>query len=234
MAAYGLKETECLLVCTACGTQFPTSDREALKTCFICDDPRQYTPASGQSFTTLADIRSSHKNTFQPFPDCSEFISITTTPKFGIGQRAILVKTSAGNILWDCLTLLDDETIATIQEMGGLHGIVISHPHYYSAHLEWAAAFACPVYLSAEDKKWLSRTSEKQVFLDQIETTIQIGGADTEIKAIKLGGHFPGSRMARPCSQNFEPPPPLIPHTLRSKLSEGIPVEKQTNANSAM
>jgi hypothetical protein len=196
MASYDPSQTESLLVCVACGTQFPTSDRNTLKTCFICDDPRQYIPPPQQSFTTLADIRSKHKNTFTAFPNNPSFISITTTPKLAIGQRAILVKTPAGNIIWDCLTLLDEETIAEIKNKhGGLHGIVISHPHYYSTHVEWADAFDCPVYLAVEDKQWVARTSGRQVFLDaeKIETDIKIGDVETGIKVIKLGGHFAGS-----------------------------------------
>lgn len=122
------KTTDDLLICTACGTQFPTADRASLTTCFICDDPRQYTPGAGQSFTTLAAVRAAHSNEFDPVPD-SLLVSIATTPKLAIGQRAILVRTPAGNILWDCLTLLDDATVAEIKRLGGLHGIVISHPH---------------------------------------------------------------------------------------------------------
>jgi len=67
----------------------------------------------------------------------------------------------------------------------------------YSTHVEWAEAFDCPVYLAAEDKQWVARKSEKQVFLDEskTESAIEIWGVDTGIKAIKLGGHFPGSCM---------------------------------------
>jgi hypothetical protein len=193
MASYNLKDTQDNLVCTACGTQFPTTDRASLNTCFVCDDPRQYTPGSGQSFTTLADIRIAHKNEFQPIADEPRLISITPSPKLGIGQRAILVRTPAGNILWDCVTLIDEATIAEINKLGGLHGIVISHPHYYTTHVEWAKAFNCSVYLAVEDKKWTTMSDEHQVFLSQTETTIKIGDVDTGATAIKLGGHFPGS-----------------------------------------
>ncbi|KAK3336688.1 hypothetical protein B0T19DRAFT_471726 [Cercophora scortea] len=172
---------ETLLICTACGTQFPNTDRNALKTCFICDDPRQYVPPSGQSFTTLAALQTSHKNDFHtthssPDNKAPALISITTSPKFAIGQRAILIPTPAGNILWDCLTLLDDATIARIRELGGLEGIVISHPHYCSTHVAWAAVFDCPVYLAAEDKAWLAQLSERQVFLDAVETMVLLSG----------------------------------------------------------
>ncbi|KAH6657161.1 beta-lactamase-like protein [Truncatella angustata] len=187
-------KTEDYLVCSTCGTQFPTIDRSSLKTCFICDDPRQYTPPSGQSFTTLAALRGKHKNVFHPLPSAPEtFTSIVSEPKLAIGQRAILVRTPRGNILWDCVTLLDLATISKIRELGGLRAIVISHPHYYSTHVEWAQAFGCPVYLAAEDRRWVARESEHQVFLSEREFDVPIDGEPSGVKALKLGGHFPGS-----------------------------------------
>lgn len=200
------------LVCNACGTQHATANRTALTTCFICDDPRQYTPPSGQSFTTLSTLRDAggHHNEFHPYPpspsssSASTFIesaghqplftSIRTAPQFAIGQRAMLIATPAGNVLWDCVAYLDEATVGKVQDMGGIKAMVISHPHFYSTHLEWAERFGCPVYLAAEDKGWLARRSEaRQVFLVETETRIVVDGVDTGVRVIKLGGHFPGS-----------------------------------------
>lgn len=187
------------LICTACGTQYPTSDRQQQSRCFICDDPRQFTPPSGQSFTTLGSIKSSlagYKNIFHRYEKDDRLTFIYTTPKFAIGQRCILVRTPAGNILWDCITLLDDATVDEINKLGGLKAIVISHPHYYSTHLQWARTFGCPVYLAAEDKKWLAQTDpERQVFLEPgtTEKRVSISGQDSGAIILKLGGHFPGS-----------------------------------------
>ncbi|KAI1378886.1 beta-lactamase-like protein [Hypoxylon crocopeplum] len=191
--AYDLKRTGPWLVCTACGTQFPTADRQELKTCFICDDPRQFTPPTGQAFTTLDEICSSSKNTWTPVCGDNRFASIVTEPKVGIGQRAILIKTPQGNVLWDCITLIDEETIDKIKGIGGLKAIVISHPHYYTTHVEWARAFNCPVYLAAEDKQWTTQSSPHQVFVNETELDLQIEGVSSGIKVLKLGGHFPGS-----------------------------------------
>ena len=186
---YDSSTTSHLLICSTCGTQFPTTDRSSLKTCFICDDPRQYVPPSGQSFTTLSDLYKTHTNAFTPFADDERFVSIHTEPKFAIGQRAILVKTDKGNVLWDCVTLLDEETIGRVEALGGLKAIVISHPHYYSTHVQWARAFGCPVYIAAEDEQWTTMDSSHQKLITSVETNIE----DTGVKAIKLGGHFPGS-----------------------------------------
>ncbi|PNY29216.1 Uncharacterized protein YmaE [Tolypocladium capitatum] len=177
------------LICKACGTQFPTSDRSALGTCHICDDPRQYVPPSGQAFTTLAELQQTHRNEFTTYAPDPRLTLIATTPKFAIGERAFLIRTPGGNVLWDCITLLDEETMARIDELGGLKAIVISHPHFYTTHVQWARAFKCPVYIAAEDKPWTTMDSKHQVLVTETET--DIGG--TGALAIKLGGHFPGS-----------------------------------------
>ena len=44
---------------------------------------------------------------------------IGTTPKFGIGQRALLVQSPGGNVLWDCISLLDDATVEAVQPSAG-------------------------------------------------------------------------------------------------------------------
>lgn len=179
------------LVCLTCGTQFPTSDRTAVKTCHICDDPRQFVPPSGQAFTTLGELIKAHKNEFVPHAEDPTITFISTTPKLCIGQRAALIQTPRGNILWDCIALLDEETIGRIEAVGGLEAIVISHPHFYSTHVQWARAFKCPVYLASEDKEWATMDSSHQVLITETETEIE----GTGIKAIKLGGHFPGSMV---------------------------------------
>ncbi|KUI70630.1 Uncharacterized protein YmaE [Cytospora mali] len=197
-------ESKGWLICTACGTQFPTADRKNRTTCFICDDPRQFAPPSGQSFTTLGNMLTSlagYKNIFHRYEKDDRLTFIYTTPKFAIGQRCVLVRTPAGNILWDCVTLLDEATIEEIKKLGGLKAIVISHPHYYSTHLLWAKTFDCKVYLSVEDKQWLAQADDsRQIFFERATREREITIADKEgqeahsgAMALKLGGHFPGS-----------------------------------------
>jgi hypothetical protein len=190
-------QTDNLLICTACGTQFDVDDRTILTRCRICDDPRQFVPPSGQAFTTLSALRAAgHKNKWQNLDGDDRFWSIWTEPKVAIGQRAVLIKTPQGNVLWDCITYLDGETVDWINRLGGLAAIVISHPHYYSTHLEWAETFDCPVYLSWEDKEWLNRLDrlgKARTFIEGMEEEIEVGGEKTGVIALKPGGHFPGS-----------------------------------------
>src|SRR5579859_1322611 len=151
-----------LQTCKTCGVQHSSPSIDALKNeCPICLDPRQYVPATGQAWLTLADLRSSnnHKNIFHPMDadqtSYAHLIAIRTEPQVAIGQSAYLVRTPDGNVLWDCITYLDDETIEAIKGLGGLKAIVISHPHFYSTNVEynplqncgdgrWAKAFNCP------------------------------------------------------------------------------------------
>ena len=112
-------------------------------------------------------------------------------PQFGIGQRVFLIQTPAGNVLWDLLVHLDDETIMKIKAMGGLHAIVISHPHYYSNYVQWAHVFQCPVYFSPEDAQWVDRQDVKDVERRWIQN--QHEAILPGITAIKCGGHFDGS-----------------------------------------
>lgn len=179
------------LVCSTCGTQFPTPDRSAVTSCHICSDPRQFVPPTGQSFTTLADVSREHRNEFTPYAGDPRLVFIETTPKFAIGQRAMLIQSARGNVLWDCIALLDGDTVGRIVAMGGLRAIVTSHPHFYSTHVQWARAFGCPVYIADEDQGWATLTSTHTKFLTDTET--EILGSNSGVKAIKLGGHFPGS-----------------------------------------
>ena len=46
-------------------------------------------------------------------------IGIGTQPTFAIGQRALLLCTPHGNILWDCISLIDEATVTLIKGLGG-------------------------------------------------------------------------------------------------------------------
>lgn len=117
-----------------------------------------------QWFTTLRELRDSNKytNVFTEDKYHTGVVAVRTEPQVAIGQRAFLLRSpdGAGNILWDCITYIDDETVRQINELGGIKAIVVSHPHYFSTTLHWAEAFRCPVYISAEDGDWLARSGE--------------------------------------------------------------------------
>jgi hypothetical protein len=116
----------------------------------VCQDERQFTPPGGQSWTTLDQLAVRHLNAFRQHEP--GLIGIGTQPSFAIGQRALLVCTPHGNVLWDCISLIDGATVTLVNGLGGLSAIAISHPHFYTTLVEWSSAFGnVPVHLHADD-----------------------------------------------------------------------------------
>ncbi len=173
-------------ICTACGTQYPPG--ETPPACPICEDPRQYLNPAGQSWITPEVLGHGHANAFRLL--APGLFSIATTPGFAIGQRALLVCRPAGNLLWDCLSLLDPATEALVGALGGLAGIAISHPHYYTAMADWAAAFRCPIHLHQADRQWVMRPDAAIRFWEGSSFPLAPG-----LTLIRCGGHFAGGTV---------------------------------------
>ncbi len=173
------------IICKTCGTQY----NETVPPpggCPICNDDRQYVPDSGQAWTNLDYLQRNHSNIITPLGE--GLYQLQSAPSFGIGQRAFLVVAPGGNILWDCIALINEPTIEFIRSKGGLKAIAFSHPHYYTTMNEWAAVFDCPVYIHANDEPWVYNKGPK-INLWRGEEKI----LNDEIRIINVGGHFPGS-----------------------------------------
>jgi len=174
-------------LCTTCGTQFPESDA-APEACPICQDERQYVPPEGQRWTTLEELRASHRVEIRE--EEPGLNGIGAEPSFAIGQRALLVQATGGNVLWDCISLLDDEIAGRVEELGGIAAISISHPHYYSSMVEWAEAFDAPIYLHAADREWVMRPSDRVVFWEEERRELGPG-----LTLVRCGGHYEGGTV---------------------------------------
>jgi hypothetical protein len=181
-------EAEKDYICVTCATQFkPTAGPPAH--CPICEDERQYVGWAGQQWTTLKEMRGKYRNDIKE--EERDVYSIHTEPRFGIGQRALLVRTPAGNVLWDCVSLIDDASIEHVKKLGGIACIAVSHPHYYSSMVEWSRAFGkAPIYLHQSDAQWVMRP----------EPAIVHWGGDKrallgDMTLINTGGHFAGFQV---------------------------------------
>jgi hypothetical protein len=175
-------------ICVTCGTQFPPGEYPPPR-CPVCEDERQYLPAGGQQWTDLDELRRSHHNVMRPLEPGLH--GIGTEPSFAIGQRALLVQAPGGNVLWDCVSLIDDATVQAVTALGGVAAIAISHPHYYSSMVEWSRAFGdVPVYLHAADRRWVMRPDPVIRFWE--EETLRLGDGLT---LIRCGGHFAGGTV---------------------------------------
>jgi len=173
-------------ICVTCGVQFSPS-AEAPQSCPICEDERQYVGWGGQRWTTLEELREKHHNQMR---DDMGLVGIGTEPSFAIGQRALVVRSPEGNLLWDCITVIDDATISALRDLGGIRAIAISHPHYYSSLVEWSRAFDAPVFLHASDARWVMRT----------DLCIESWTGETKtlwdgMTLIRAGGHFKGGTV---------------------------------------
>lgn len=174
-------------ICLTCGTQFAQTAHEP-EQCPICEDERQYVGHNGQQWTTLPKLQQSYHNCIDQQEN--NLYGIGTEPKFAIGQRALLIQSKQGNILWDCISLIDDTTIEAVNSLGGISAIAISHPHYYAAAIEWAKAFDVQVYLHQADQQWVMRPDPAIEFWTGDTLTLQ-----PNITLIKAGGHFAGGTV---------------------------------------
>jgi hypothetical protein len=172
-------------ICQTCGVQFAASAQPPAA-CPICEDARQWVPVDGQRWTTMDELAATRGNAVRRD---GELTGIGTEPRFAIGQRALVVPSATGNVLWECVTLLDDATAAAVEALGGLAAIAISHPHYHSAMVEWAHRFGCPVLIHAADAEWIMRPDDAIELWDG--DTRELGG----LTLLRLGGHFPGGTV---------------------------------------
>ena len=175
-------------ICRTCGAQYAPSPVPPAS-CLVCDDERQYVGYDGQCWTTLAELAAEgHVNVVEPVEE--ELHSIKTRPDFAIGQRALLVQTPDGNVLWDCLSFIDQTTVARVAELGGIDRIAVSHPHFYSSMVEWSHAFGgAPIFLPAADRQWVMRPDPAITYWDDRFELLP------GLTLIRCGGHFDGSAV---------------------------------------
>lgn len=174
-----------LPICATCGVQYaaPRAD------CPICTDERQYVGWDGQRWTTLAELRGEgyRGRVAEEGPGVT---GVGAAPPTAIGQRALLVASPGGNVLWDMITYIDDDLVDQVARLGGVSAIAISHPHYYGSMIEWAHAFDAPVYIHEGDRQWVARPDSSVIFW--AGDTRQIGDGLT---LVNLGVHFDGGQV---------------------------------------
>lgn len=175
-------------ICVMCGNQYQASEAPPAR-CPICEDERQYVNPAGQTWTTLEAMQQDHHNSVGVLePGLTE---ISTKPKFAIGQRALLVQAPGGNVLWDCVSLIDEATIAAVEALGGVSALAMSHPHMFGSMVEWSHAFGhAPIYLHADYESWVQRPDPVIKFWEG-----QSHALDAGVTLHCFGGHFSGSTV---------------------------------------
>ena len=173
-------------VCMACGNHSPYP-RPGV--CVVCADERQWVPPGGQRWTTLGELAAAgHASDVREVEP--GLTGIGADPPVAIGQRSLLVATSAGNVLWDPSGFIDDAAMAAVRAAGGLSFVTASHPHFYGAIAEWAGAFGAEILVPADDAGWLRPGPAASV-----RTWSGVLEVLPSVTLIQCGGHFPGSAV---------------------------------------
>ena len=174
-------------ICATCGNHYPDTDSPPAS-CVICSDERQWVPQGGQRWATLAELAAAgHRSDIREVEP--GLLGVGVDPPVGIGQRALVVTTPEGNLLWDPPGFLDEEAIGEVRQAGGLRAVSASHPHFYGAMAEWAHAFGADILVPEADASWVTRPAPA------IRTWSGTLAVLPGVTLIQCGGHFPGSAV---------------------------------------
>ncbi|MBD5785605.1 hydrolase [Cellulosimicrobium terreum] len=178
-------QTSTWWICRTCAVEH--ADRPEV--CAICADERQWVPATGQAWTTLDELAADGEQITltELEPD---LVGLTSAPRVGIGQQSKVVRTPAGNLLWDPLGFVDDAAAAAVLALGPVVAIAASHPHMYGVQVEWSRRLGgVPVLVAEADAGWVARS----------DAAIETWSGEREVlPGVVLsqpGGHFPGSAV---------------------------------------
>jgi hypothetical protein len=163
-------------LCVTCGAAFAPS-AEPPSECPICLDERQYVGPQGQRWTTPAELRETHRTRVEEVEP--GLTGVGVEPAFAIGQRALRVE----SLLWECVPLVDDS-------VEGIETIASSHPHLYSAMVDWADRFDARILLHEADREWAMRPSPRIEYWSGERHRVS-----DALELVRVGGHFAGSTV---------------------------------------
>jgi hypothetical protein len=173
-------------ICATCAVQYPDTVAPPDR-CPICEDERQYIGWDGQRWTTRDELLAEHRSVVRE--EEPGLVGVGVEPAVAIGQRALLVRTAGGNVLWDCVPVVDDAAAEEIDRLGGIAAIAMSHPHFYAANVDLADAFDARILIPAADRQWVQRPSPRiEYFDDDVEPV-------PGITVARIGGHFDGAAV---------------------------------------
>lgn len=174
-------------ICATCAVESADSATPP-EECEICSDERQWVPATGQAWTTVAELEASGTTTswFEVEPG---LYGITSDPKVGIGQQTMVVDTGDGVVVFDPLGYVDAAAVDHICDLGVVRAVAASHPHMYGCQTDWAEALDAPVVINSHDAEWCRRR-DRVTFFDE---SYELGG---DLTLHRVGGHFRGQTVA--------------------------------------
>jgi len=174
-------------ICATCGVEHEPGPQPPER-CAICEDERQWVPAGGQRWTTARELASGHRQVVRE--EEPGLLGVGIEPAFGIGQRGLLVLHEEGNVLFDCLALVDDAGAEAVAQVGGVSAICFSHPHFFGAAVSWSERFGgATIWVPEADRAWFPRRSPAlRTWRDRLQLA-------SGLELVQVGGHFPGSAV---------------------------------------
>lgn len=174
-----------VVMCATCGVEHA----EAVGTCRICADERQWVPGDGQIWTSLRELREAgHQVKIAELePDLH---ALTVEPSVAIGQQAHLVVTPHGSVLWDVPPFIDRAAVDQIHHHGPVLAITSSHPHMFGVQTAWSHALEqAPILVCEPLLEWVQRPDAA--------ITGWRGSHELAPGLVlrELGGHFRGSSL---------------------------------------
>ncbi len=174
-------------VCATCAAHY-LGQGDPPEVCTICTDERQYVGAGGQRWFRHSELQRRHDMRFEEYePD---LWAVGLQPSIAIGQRALLVRTPAGNVLWDCVPVLTEAGRERLLELDGITAVAVSHPHFYTGIALFARSFGAQVLLHEADRQHVTHPDERIRFW-RGETLEVLDG----VTLIRAGGHFAGGTV---------------------------------------
>lgn len=175
-------------ICLICGTCFPPSTQPP-QVCQLCAGKQQLVLGEGTDWTTEEELIQNDFHNVMNFEEHNLW-SIRVRPSFASSQRAFFFHSDRGNVLWDCLSLLDKETVEKLEDLGGIHTIILSNPHFQTGVCKWAERFDAEVIVHESDVEFLVEQPRR------LKTwTGEYYQLQDEFKLVRIGGSFPGSSV---------------------------------------
>ncbi|GAA5225838.1 hydrolase [Paeniglutamicibacter antarcticus] len=174
--------------CATCAIEHPDSTLPP-EVCKICSDERQWVPVAGQQWVTREQlVERGYRVLIEELE--TDLYAVRTEPKLGIGQRGLLLRTEAGNLLFEPPGFIDEAAIARLQELGGVSVIASSHPHLTGSSIQYSHAFNhAPVYVARADEPWIRRPDTAIILWEG--SAVLLPGVIMH----QCGGHFAGSSV---------------------------------------
>ncbi len=175
-------------ICATCANHYPKAPSPP-GACIICADERPWVPATGQRWTTAEELAAAgHRGDVREVEP--GLLGVGVDPPVAIGQRALLVRTAEGNLLWDPPGYLDEVGTQAVTEAGGLRAVTASHPHFYGSMAGWASAFGADVLVPEADLAWLTHPPQRPPVTWSGSLAVLPG-----VTLVQCGGHFAGSAV---------------------------------------